>query len=341
MKQSKQSKCYMNSESDYTFAKEVEKLVDPISVGTIHFIQQLYKILPKQIQRKIMKSSSQQTPNMGFVVEPYASFLCYEIKDLDKAKKLLPDSFRLIKTRIFDDDEPKYYCILSSFNVHTSAFWGSRSEFYVIAEDTRTNLLSWIIIDYDSNTISYDSKRGLASPNSKSVITTNHRGELYVDIANIDNDRKCSYNYNVEDSKMKKLDQRLWLEGNLSVGHGRDLSDANNSVFSLKFEPCEVEKALSIDPNNVHNLKNTWYADVIKSKPSVVACFPYAQHFISDSPGYSSNIKNENELIASVKSIDFSKIKVFSTKSITIMFAIGTVFSFILTITLLVLLVIK
>lgn len=333
--------CEMLPKQDYSFAKGVEKLVDPISVGTIHFIQQLNSLLPRFIQKQIMRSSSKKTPNMGFVVEPYSSFLCYEIKDTKKAKELLPDNFKLIKTRIFDDDQPKYYCIISSFKAHTSAFWGARTEFYVIAEDKKTALLTWVIIDYDTNTISYDSKRGLASPNSSSIITINHRGDLFVDIKNKTTNRKCIYNFNVETGKMKSLDQRLWLEGNLSVGYGKELSDEQDSVFSLKFEPCEVEKALIINPNEIKNLENAWYPDIIADKPSIVVCFPYAQHFISDSPGYSSNLKNRDELIQSIKSIEFDNIKVFSTKSIKTMMIIGSIMSAIITTTLLFMLITK
>ncbi len=112
---------------------------------------------------------------MGFVVEPYSSFLCYEIADIDKAKSLLPDGFKLIKTKVFENDEPKYYCIFGCFRAHTSAFWGARTEFYIIAEDQKTGLLSWIIVDYDTDTISYDKKMALDRPivaNQLSLLTT-------------------------------------------------------------------------------------------------------------------------------------------------------------------------
>lgn len=331
----------MLPEESHSFAKGVEGLVDPISVGTIHFVQQLNSLLPKFIQKKLMKASSQKTPSMGFVVEPYSSFLCYEIINPEKAKELIPDDFEIIKTSIFTNDEPKYYCILGTFKAHTSAFWGGRTEFYVIAKDKRTNLLTWVIIDYDTNTISYDEKRGLISPNSKSTITINHRGELFVDINNFQSNRKLEYVFNVENSTMKNLDQRLWLEGNLSVGYGKELGDKEASVFSLKFEPCEVEKALEIDPEHVNIINNDWYKDILADKPSKIACFPYAQHFISDSPGYSSNLKSEQELVEAIQKIDFSQIKVFSTKSLKNMFIIGSIASFLLTTALIILYITK
>ncbi|NTW62069.1 hypothetical protein HGB25_01500 [Candidatus Saccharibacteria bacterium] len=324
-----------------SFAKSVEKLIDPINVGTIHFIQQLNQLFPKKIQKALMNSSSKKIPFMGFVVEPYSSFLCYEIRDTQKANELLPDDFRLVRTSIFTDDEPKYYCIFGSFRAHTSAFWGARTEFYVIAEDKRTGLLSWVIIDYDTNTISYDSKRGLVSPNSDSIITINHRGNLFVDIQNKLNKRKLKYSFDVEKGRMNSLDQRLWLEGNLSVGYGKDLAIRNDSVFSLKFEPCEVEKALEISRDDLVLESNTWLDGMLFEQPEKIVCFPYSQHFISDSPGASSKIKNEQELVESIKAIDFANTKVLSVKYLKYMFIFGSLLSLITTITLVTLYIFK
>lgn len=324
------------------FAKSVERLIDPISVGTLHFMQSFNQLLPKSIQKQFVKSSSKKTPYMGFVVEPYSLFLCYEIKDIEKAKSLLPDGFKLIKTKIFTDDEPKYYCIFGCVRAHTSAFWGSRTEFYVIAKDQNTGLLSWIIIDYITDTISYDSKNGLSSPNSsQSVMTIDYSGTIFIDIQKKDNSHKLKLETNIEKSGMKNLDQRLWLEGNLSIGYGRNLSDNGADIFALKFEPGEVEKALKIPVSNLRLESNTWYPGLFEKDPSQIVCFPYAQHFISDSPGHSSTIKNKNELISAVETIDFNKIKVFSTKSFKTMFLVGMVISFIITVVLVLLLIIK
>jgi len=324
------------------FAKEVEKFVNPITVGSLHFLQSFNRLLPKSIQKALVNSSSKKTPYMGFVVEPYCLFLCYEIKDLEQAKSLLPAGFRLVKTKIFADDEPKYYCIFGNFRAHTSAFWGVRCEFYIIAEDEKTGLLSWIIVDYDTNTISYDKQNGLRGPNSsKAVVTINHRGKLFVDIERDDKSRKIAFQVNVEDGKMAPIDQRLWLEGNLSIGYGKVLSQDEADIFSLKFEPLEVEKGLKIPESGLNLEANTWYPGLFEDKPSQILCFPYAQHFVSDSPGFASNLKDKEDLVKSIKEINFGKITVFSTKSFERMFILGSIFSFLLTLTLIILLVWK
>jgi len=323
-----------------SFHKNVERLVDPISVGTIHFIQGFNKLLPKPIQQKIVEASGKKTSSMGFIVEPYATFLCYEIIDTEKAKAFLPNGFELVKTKIFDDDEPKYYAIFGCFRAHTSAFWGLRNEFYILAEDQKTKMLSWIIVDYDSDTISYDKYSGLRSPNaSGAVMTTTCNGDVIVDIKNKELGRELEFDVNLKDGQQTKLDQRLWLEGNLSIGYGKVLSKGSADIFSLKFDPCEVRVALQISLDKLNLASNTWYPGMLADKPSQVACFPFAQHFISDSPGFSSNLKNLEELKSAVSKLDFSKIKVFSTDSFRTMMLLSGAFSALIIIVLLLLLI--
>lgn len=324
------------------FAKNIEKLIDPITVGSIHFIQPFNQLLPKAIQKKLMESSSKKTPYMGFVVEPYSFFLCYEIIDPEKAKSLLPIGFELIKTKIFTHDEPKYYAIFGCIKAHTSAFWGVRNEFYIIAEDKKTGLLSWIIVDYDTGTISYDDKHGLRPPNAhQAVVTIDYDGTLFVDIQNNDHNRKLIFSANIENGKMNELDQRLWLEGNLSIGHGPNLSDNGPKIFSLKFDPKDVSRALKIPAEDLNIEANSWYPGLFKNTPDQIVCFPYAQHFLSDSPGQASNLKNREELIKAKEAIDFEKIEVFSTKSFKTMILLGTILSIGLTLTLLLLWLLK
>lgn len=310
------------------FIKGVEKLINPMTVGALHFIQPLNRLLPKPIQKAFIRSSAKKIPFMGFVVEPYAFFLCYEIADQAQAEALLPDGFRLVKTSIFDKDTPGYYGIIGCFRSHTSTFWGTRAECYVIAEDEKTGLLSWIIVDYDSDTISYDSQNGLKSPNAgKAVHTTDYEGRLYVDIPRDDHSRRLAFTADLTDAKHLPLDQRLWLEGNLSIGYGRLLSKNRADIFSLTFNPGEVAQALTIPANKFTLEENSWYPGLFNSSPSQLVCFPYAQHFVSDTPGSSSAIKNKEGLVAAAKKIDFDNTPVFSAKSFYRMAAINILLS--------------
>lgn len=321
----------------YNFVKGVERLINPIDVGTIHFIQYFNKFVPKNIQKKMANSSGKKTPYMGFVVEPYSIFLCYEIKNIELAKTLLPEGFKMIKTKIFEDDEPKYYSIFGCINAHTSGFWGSRIEFYIIAEDINTGLLSWVIVDYDTNTITYDPKNGFSDPSVKnSVITIDYSGELYVDLVN-EKGRKLIFNSDIKQGKMKSLDQRLWVEGNLSISYGKNRSEGKAKTFSLTFDPKEFRTGLKIPIDSVKIYDNDWFEGLFDEKPSQVVCFPYAQHFLSDSPGHFSNLKSKDDLSNAVEKMNFDDIKTFSTKPFKTLFLVGGLVSVVLNIILIIL----
>ena len=135
------------------FVKRTEDLIQPPEVGIISLFGGFLGLLPVALQKRIMEGSTQKNPYMGFVVDPYAFFLCHEITDLEAAESLLPEDFRIVPTAVFEGDEPKPTVIFGAFNVHTSAFWGNRVEMYVIAEHKPSGLLGWVIVDYDSNTL--------------------------------------------------------------------------------------------------------------------------------------------------------------------------------------------
>lgn len=325
------------------FIKKIEEMIDPIDVGTIHFIQSYVKLISPNLQYKMISSGAKKNPYMGLVVEPYSFFLCYELKDLDWAKELIPDHFKLVKTKIFKEDEPKYYCIFGTFNVHTSAFWGTRMEFYVIAENEETGLLSWIIVAYDTNTVSFDRKDGLSESSTKTcVLTTNYNDEIIIDIRHKkDEKRQLILNGCLADGESIVLDSRLWLEGNLSVAYGRDISKNKKDTFAVIFNPKEVERALKIPLEDVNIEANTWYAGLFEDTPAHIVCFPFAQHYLSDSPGYFSNIRNEEELKSRMEALDFNQISRYSSSAIRKAFKVGQVVSIILIVVLLVLLLVK
>ena len=173
----------MKDDDRNAYIKRTETMVRPDEVAIISMFGSLLGKAPVAAQQKVMQSSAKANPHMGFVVEPYGLFLCHEIADLEQAQALIPSRFRIVPTRIFEDDEPRPYVIFGAFTVHTSAMWGSRVEMYVIAEDQQTGLLSWVIVDYDTNTLSFDPGQGFVDPTAdRSVVTTTHRGTVLVDM---------------------------------------------------------------------------------------------------------------------------------------------------------------
>ncbi len=322
------------------FINGIEEMIDPIEIATIHFMQLYSNYVPKSILNKVMTSGSKNNPYMGFVVEPYSTFFCYEIVDIEWAQKLLPNNYKLVRSKVFDEEKAKYYSLFGCFNVQTSAFWGTRMEFYIIAENTDTGLLSWVIIDYDTNTISYDNSRGLIAGNTtKCILTTSFENNVIVDIEG--ENRSIIADVPFDIGKKKALDRRLWIEGNLSVAYGRDIAGEYSDGFSTIFNPREVESAFDIPVDQVKVSVNGWFPGLIAQKPSKIACFHTAQHYLSDSPGHYSKINTEEDLVNKMTSFNFSSISKYSSNSIKKSFLIGQIVSFTLIIILSILLILK
>jgi hypothetical protein len=292
------------------YAKGVEKLVDPMAVGTSHYMQTRLKKLPVWLQRKIVTSATKKANKMPFVVEPYCSFLFYEIPDPTKVQKFMPDGFVPAKAAVFEGGPEKYYGIVSMFRIHTSVFWGARAEYYLVAENTATGLLSWVMMDYISDSISYDEKHGLKSPDVKAaVMTTTCEGDFVCDMKSLDGKKKVKCQANLMKAKMKPLNQRLWIEGNTSIAYGRLAGEADGDLFSLTFFPEEMKQALEVPLADVAVAEAaTATTGRFGAVLERVACFPFAQHMLSDAPGQQTHYGNEAALRKAVEAVDFKKI---------------------------------
>ena len=292
------------------FSINTERLVDPMTVGKVHYLQTKLSELPVCLQRKIVKSATKKAPKMPFIVEPYAFFLFYEIPDPSKVQKYLPDGFEPAEFSIFQGDAPKYYGIVSNFRIHTSVFWGARSEFYLVARNTHTGLLSWIIMDYISDTISYDEKHGLKSPDVKNaVMTTTCEGDVVIDMQTAAKTKCVKVVANLQHATMRPLDQTLWIEGNTSIAYGRLTGEPDADLFSLTFFPEEMKQALDVPLKDIKSAEAYTKSARLGAKLVHAACFPYAQHMLSDAPGQTTHYGSEAALRAAVEQVDFKTSK--------------------------------
>jgi len=312
-------------ENNDNFIKVVEDLIDPAEVQHLFFFQGFRKFLPKTLFKKLLIKTSKKTPLMGFVIEPYSLFFFYKIIDIEKAKSMLPKRYVLTKASIFEGDDPDYYFGFGTLNTRGSTFWGVRLESYLIARDTKTGLLSWIFFDILSNTIIAVPSEGIADPNSKNAIfTTNAKGEIYVDIKEDKSDRMVSLKGSLLNGKMRKPEQELWIDGNTSIGHIKDLAVYGDDPFAVIFDPAEVSQAMDLPVEDFSIPKNSLLPGFAELKPCKIACFPYTQHYIADSPGCRTYIKDERDLIENYNRIAKMKdLKTFSTKTIKKMFFLG------------------
>jgi hypothetical protein len=252
--------------------------------------------LPLRLQRYIADVGARITPHMSFVVEPYSVFLAFEITDTEAAARLLPPGYSLLPSAMFGETPKRLCAILGAFNAHTNVFWGSRVEFYLVAENCETGLLSWIIEDYESNTNSYDPRRGFIGPSTAhSVVTTSYRGEVIVDIESARSSNSLALVADLKSSTLAELDQRLWIEGNLSVDYGGELQQCTKP-FSLIFDPGEMAQALKLPLDGISLCMNTFGQGMLDPMPFEVACFPYAQHFITTSVPTATTMRTAEDL---------------------------------------------
>jgi hypothetical protein len=214
---------------------------------------------------------------------------------------------------------------LGNLNTRASTFWGTRQEAYLIATDKKTGSLSFIFIDILSNTIIALPTSGIADPNcKKAIFTTSAKGEVFLDIQEDKTNRKFLLTGSIKKGKMRRLDQKLWLMGNTSIGHCKKLANGDDNPFAVIFDPAEVFEALDIPPEDICITENTLFPGLAQPEISAVICFPFAQHYIADSPGCYTTVKDRNDLISIYNKLANSeKFITFSARTIVKQIYVG------------------
>ena len=330
----------MEIQNEEKFIKRVEGLINPMEVSNLLFFQKFKRLLPPLIMKRLLYRASKNTPYIGFVIDPYSLFLFFRLSNIEYAKSLLPDRYEIAKTRLFADDEPDYYMGIGNLNTRASTFWGTRQEAYLIATDKKTGLLSFIFIDILSNTIIALPAKGIADPNCKrAIFTTSSKGEVFLDIQEYKTNRKLVFTGSVKRGKLRRLDENLWLMGNTSIGHCKNFADGEDKPFAVIFDPAEVLEALDIPPEDIRITENSLFPGLAQPEISKVICFPFAQHYIGDSPGCYTTVKDRNDLISKYNELAGSeKLITFSAKTIVKQITFGIIISLLIAIILLLLL---
>jgi len=294
----------MAHEEYRNFSKKTESLVKPRDVTAISFLSSFSKSLPKKTQHKFTQSGKKRIPYMGFVVDPYCLFLSFKITNTSAAQEMLPDGYELAETSIFKNDTKYPMAIASVFTARTSGFIGMRIEFYIIARNKETGLLSWIICEYETNTNSYDPKNGFCGYTcDPAVFTTTYFGELLVDIKNSTNNKEFIVSVDLEKGDSRELEEYLWIEGNLIVDYGGELKSDFSEPFSLLFDPDMVKEAVNIPLEHVSIKANSYLGNIIDPvKPVNALFFPYNQHFIIKQDLQKYAVKNKKDLDLQIKS---------------------------------------
>ncbi|MBN1335070.1 MAG: hypothetical protein JXB39_03820 [Deltaproteobacteria bacterium] len=315
----------MPVQNDEPFIQRVESLIEPGEVCDLFFIQRFKKLMPNVLFKRLLYETSRRYPQIGFVIEPYSLFLFFRLKDLDRAKSLLPARYELVKSRIVEGDEPDHYHGMGIFNTRGSTFWGTRLESYLIARDKETGLVSWIFIDIFSNTLIALPKAGVADPNSHgAVYTTSSKGDFFVNIAEDGTGRRLKLRGTLSRGQRKVPDKPLWIGGNTSIAYTEKLSGGDETPFAVIFDPAEVATALEIPVEDVKLEENGLMPGLAEPELCKVLCFPFAQHYIADSPGCRTFVKDEEDMVAKVHAIaERTQMETFSTRGVKRLFLAG------------------
>jgi hypothetical protein len=281
------------------FVRLTERMVTPRDVGKLHGRAESLARLPRRVQHWVVDRAGGRDAQIGFVVEPYATFLGYEITDGAAARALLPSGYDLLPATMFAGGEPRPMVAIGVFAVHTSVFWGVRLEVSLIAEHRERGTLTWVICDVESNTISHEPRRGFTGPSaSHAMLTTSHAGEVLIDVLGDDGRNRLSGSLDLSASERVALDERLWVEGNLSVDYGGGLGLPGSQPFGLIFDPDEVAQAWRVDPSAVRLGENTVASELRAEEPFEVSCFPFAQHYLTSSFPTGAPIRDREALVA-------------------------------------------
>ena len=194
-------------------------------------------------------------------------------------------------------------------------FIGMRAEFYIIARNKETGMLSWIICDYETNTNSYDPKNGFCGYTcDPAVFATTYSGELLVDLENPTKNKEFILSADLKKGDSRELDESLWIEGNLIVDYGGELKSEYSEPFSLIFDSEMVKEGVNIPLEHVSIKSNSYLANIIDPyKPVNALVFPYSQHFIIKQDLQKFGIKNQEDLDRHIK--DFLSSSGYKTMS--------------------------
>jgi hypothetical protein len=194
--------------------------------------------------------------------------------------------------------------------------------------------LSFIFIDILSNTLIAEPSKGIADPNcKKAVFTTSSKGEVFLDIQENKTTRKLRLTGSIKNGKMRSLDHRLWLMGNTSISYSKYMAKGDDNPFAVIFDPAEVDEALDIPTEDICIVENTLFPGLAEPEISKVVCFPFAQHYIADSPGCYTSVKDRNDLIRKYNELaDSKEFKTFSARTIVKQLFLGIAVSIIIAI---------
>ena len=200
--------------------------------------------------------------SMQFNLNKDSLWLSYPLKTTsfkDLSNKI-PQTHRLVKCKIFEEDKSDYRLFFNFFQVKTAFFTGNRLEIVTIANNILNNEPSFVILDCYSNVMSWDPISGIQKANCKiKKKITNTKYNVNLDLKNKD-DKVLTNIFNLKSFKTKikkKTLPEFSIQPNY-ICYFKNYPKGYNLLFNKK----QIDKKVILLKDI--NLKNNIYTTYIK-----------------------------------------------------------------------------
>jgi len=200
--------------------------------------------------------------SMQFNLNKDSLWLSYPLKTTsfkDLSNKI-PQSHRLVKCKVFEEDKPDYRLFFNFFQVKTTFFTGNRLEIVTIANNIFNNEPSFIILDCYSNVMSWDPIAGIQKENCKiKKKITNTKYNVNLDLKSKD-DKILTNIFNLESFKTN-IKKNVLPEFSIDPNYICYFKN-HPKGYNLLFNKKQIDKKVILLKNI--NLKHDVYTIYIK-----------------------------------------------------------------------------
>ena len=200
--------------------------------------------------------------SMQFNLNKDSLWLSYPLKTTsfkDLSNKI-PQTHRLAKCKVFEEDKPDYRLFFNFFQVKTTFFTGNRLEIVTIANNMLNNEPSFVILDCYSNVMSWDPITGIQKANCiiKKKIT-NTKYNVNLDFKNKE-EKHLDNIFNLEALKTK-IKKNVLTEFSIDPNYVCYFKN-HPKGYNLLFNKKQIDKKVILLKDI--NLKHNIYTNYIK-----------------------------------------------------------------------------
>ena len=172
-----------------------------------------------------------------------------------KLNNMIPNTHRLAKCKIFEEDSSDYRLFFNVFEVNTPFFKGDRLEIVTLAQDKITNDVSFVVIDCFTNAMHWDPINGIQKSNCNfNKLINNNKYNIKIK----DNEDNIIF-----DIKSKKGKIRKSVLKSFSIYPNYKCFFKNFTTgYTLTFNEKQIDKKVLLINN--YDLKYNIYKDYIK-----------------------------------------------------------------------------